>query len=158
MGMGFRQRVRLGVAGFIGFVEVKPGLDIVAMCKAAGAFGCLELIGAAIAPAAFLEEIVPDFDFFEGRFAALGERPLQNFLISASLEDTVDESVVMDAEKACAPGVEPAPIAGPEVVIGRKFSGAAQSDFIEHAAEENDATDFFVVTAESGNFHEGRLK
>src|SRR5213594_3268921 len=138
----------------VGFVKIKPGLDILAVPKTPPSFVFGQRLVAGIPPAVLHQEIVPDLDLLRTRPATVLETPLQDFLVGASTQDPFDQGRIFDAQETGASRVEPCPIARAQVVSGREPSGGVQPDLVEHPPEKHDAAHFFVIASQTGNFHD----
>ena len=97
-----------------------------------------------VAPAAFRHETVPDLDLLGIGLAAGGlEAPFENLLIRAALERAGGERVEIDPEEAAHAVIKGA-AAGDEsevVTLGQLPFPGVQADFVEDAAEDDDAAD-----------------
>lgn len=112
-----------------------------------------DTLGCRIAPSPFGHEAVPNLDILKIRFAALGEGPCEQFVITSSLECLGGEIRVVDAEKVASAGVETSRVAIADhrrPFVG-KFPLGAEADFIEHPPEINDAAHHFIGAAKSGD-------
>src|ERR1043165_7111130 len=97
---------RTWTSALFGVVQVNPGLNIIA-CGPTGAFlGCLEVGASAVAPAAFGEKCIPDFDLSLARPPAVGKTPFQNFLVRSPLQRPTDQLIVIDSQEPRATSVE----------------------------------------------------
>ena len=79
--------------------------------------------------------------------------PGEDFFVIAPLQRAGGEVGVADAEEAAAPGVEHPGLGITEVgnILSRQPARGMQADFVEHAAEMDEAANFRVRTAETGN-------
>jgi len=143
---------------FVGFVEVEPGLDIIALGIAALSFDFCKFLTAAISAAVRAHESIPNLDLLLARLAAIYKAPLENLFVAATAKNLVNQRGVGYAQKSCAARVEPGPIRSAKIVSRRKTVRSIQPDLIEHAAKEDDAIDLFIVASQAGNFHNCRAR
>lgn len=138
------------MAAFIKIEEIEHGVD-----SADGETGfCepeVEAFGVGIAPAGFTEEGIPDFDFLHAGSTAVGEGPFEEFVVSATFQSLRFQGGVVDVQKTAAPAVKAPVKAFGHDPVGRKPAVAVQPDFIQHAAELNNAAYRVVRTAEAGD-------
>src|SRR6185503_6928030 len=139
---------------FVRLVKIEPGLDIVAMLKSPPPFIFGQCFAAAIPPSVLRQEFVPDLNLLGARTPAALEAPLQNLLVRAAAGDALDQGRILNAEEARAARIEPGPIAGAQVIAGRKPAGGFQPNLVEHPPEEQEPTHLFVIAAQSWNFHD----
>ena len=142
------------IAAFVDVDEVEEGLDVITIGDVGLAFSLRETLGIFVVPPALAQEVVPDFDFLVGWLAAVSERPLDDFLIRASLLHTFDKRRVLDRQKVHAAGIESA--AEILLIIDRKRPGGVQADFVDHTREIINAAALDVWAAKVFDMH-GRM-
>ena len=71
-------------AAFVDVDDVEEGLDFIPVGDAVFLFTFSEARAGIVAPTALPKIAVKDFDFFFGRFAAVGKTPFENVLILAA--------------------------------------------------------------------------
>ncbi len=141
-----------GVA-FFGVHDVEEGEDVVAVGEAGVGLGLGEAGGGGVAPAALGEEGVPDFDLLGGGLLAVGEGPMEDFIVGAALEGAVGEGVEVDVEELAEAVVEGA-VSGDDadVVAGGEVSLGIEADFVEDTGEDDDAAGLDAGTADGEHF------
>jgi hypothetical protein len=65
------------VTFFICSVKIKPGLNVVAVCKATLALGLGQCLAATITPTPLYQEVVPNFDVLRAWSPTVLKAPLQ---------------------------------------------------------------------------------
>ena len=97
--------------------------------------------------------------FQTGARRAVGVRPIQNGFVVLAGEHAALDLGVGDAEKTAAASVESRPISFAEIIVvfGWKFSCGVKADFVQHPPEINEAPDFIVATAQTGNVRHGQM-
>jgi hypothetical protein len=132
-------------------MKVDPGLDIIAICPGKSFLGCLQVRAACVAPAAFANERIPNFDFFFAGFSAASKTPVENFLIRSSLKSSSGELIVIDSKKPGAARVEESRIFDAEEIAGSQSSRRVEANFVEHSRKV-DKTFGLAITA-TGSLH-----
>ena len=80
----------------------------------------------------------------------MGKTPLEDLVVGGAGEDLLDDGWVGDVEESADAGVGARSV----LVVGREFALSVQPDFIEHAAEEDEAIDLLSGMSETGDFHD----
>ena len=141
-----------GVAAFVEFNVVDQSFDwFVTEAAFLDALG--EDVAAFVAPAELGDEAIPDVAFFVGARRAVGVRPRQNGVLGFAGEHTALDLRVGNAEETAAASVESEEFLVAEVIVvsRRKLARGAEADFVQHPPEINEAPDFIVATAQTGN-------
>jgi hypothetical protein len=114
----------------------------------------VEAWGAGVAPAALGHEGVPDFDLVVGGAAAVGVGPFEQFFVALSaFQGFGFEGGVVDVEEVAAARIEADFDRGATHGLPAfgEFAGGGEANFVEHAAEVDEAVDLVGGAAESGN-------
>ena len=136
---------------FVGVEQVEEGLDVMAVGDAVFFFALGEALTGVVAPAAFAQVAVPDFNFFLGRFATVGETPFEDVLVLASQLHASDDIFVFHTQEGTATAIESATKG--LVVVDGQFALGVEANFVEHTAKVDEAADFFMRGAKAGDFH-----
>src|ERR1019366_81356 len=107
-----------------------------------------------VAPAALHHETIPNVALLVGARAAALVAPREELLVvNAAVQHARLQFGETHPQKSTAARVEHARFAVAEIrdVVRRKFSSGVEPDFVEHAAEIDQAADFGVGTAETGD-------
>ena len=87
-------------------MQVDPSLNVIAIFPAISLLRLRQIGAAFIAPTAFDQERIPDFDFFFGRSPAMRKAPLQDFFVRAALDCPFRQLIIINSQKPGAPRVE----------------------------------------------------
>jgi len=137
----------------IGIEQIKPGKDIRSRFQACCALIRLQSLAAAIFPAALPHEGIPYLDVLFAGLASVLETPTQDLQIGATTQRALLYCAVPDFEESGATRVEIVPLFAPRVVIGGQHASRLESDFVEHPAEVDNATNFIICASQSWNLH-----
>jgi len=104
-----------------------------------------------VIPAPFAHELVPDLDLLVIGMPPPLEAPIQQVLIRPALLHPFHHRGVIDVQERQRTRVETLPQI--RVIVLRQLPRRVQPDFVEHAAQVINATDFIITTSQAGNMH-----
>ena len=145
------------VATFVEFNVVDESFD-----RFAGEAAFLDALGeevaAFVAPAELGDEAVPDVTFFVVARSAVSVRPIQNGFVGPAGEHTALDLRVRNAEETAAASVESEELRVAEIIVvsRRELTCRVEADLVQHPPEINEAPDFIVATAQTGNVRHGK--
>jgi hypothetical protein len=126
-------------AAFVGIDIGEHRLNIIATFEGAFLFATDKGLRQLVIPAPFGHESIPDFDLFLIGASAILETPIEDFLVSASLNRPRADGLISDTQKIRDSLVETFSEIG--MKFGVQFPRIEEADFVEHAAKVNNAAD-----------------
>jgi len=116
-------------------------------------------MGAFVAPAELGDEAVPHVALLITAHGTPGMDPGENIFVATALKRAFFDLGIGHAKETAAAAIERVElrVAEKRNVVGGKLRPGMQPDFVEHAAKVNEAADFGVATAETGDVRHGGI-
>src|SRR4029077_14899602 len=106
----------------------------------------LQVHAACVAPTTLEQKCVPDFNFLRAWPTPPFETPIENFLIRAAFERSIDQLVVIHAEKSCTTRIEHCWIfIDTGKIVCRQLTSRLQSDLVQHSRKIDQSLRFDAI-------------